>query len=428
MKKSVLCNTTAQLIAKFASMSLTVLATILITRAFGKEGYGQFSLMQALPALFYILADFGLNTTALKRIGKDNEENAQKYYQTVLGLRLLLSLVFIVILNIITLFLPYSSFLKTGVLMSSLLILTQALYSSTNLIFQYKQRYDLSSVGYVGGSVVTILLVAIFIKLGLDIRLLSFTYVLGGVVTFLVNARLLGRLGYSTSVRHPLATGRRSEIAQELIKNSLPLGLMFIFSQINFKADAVLLSFLRLPLTVGLNNIESVAIYSLPYKIFEVALVLPTFFMNATYPILVRKFKEGQNELALTFKKTLGYLFALGVITSIALYTTSPLVVRVLGGQEFTESIEVLRILSVGLFIFFLTQPISYLIVTLDKQKYLPAIYLTSAVFNVSANLFFIPKFSFYASAYITWISEGLILLMLTFFAVKSWREHYASR
>jgi O-antigen/teichoic acid export membrane protein len=243
--------------------------------------------------------------------------------------------------------------------------------------------------------------------------------VLGGAATFIINAQLVKRLGYKSPLKID------TKIAKSILKGSLPLGLMFVFSQINFKADAVLISLLKLPASIGLNNIESVAIYSLPYKIFEVALVLPTFFMNATYPIFVKKFQEGQRELAVLFKKTLGYLLALGLIVSTTAYVASPLVVRLLGGQEFDRSVEILKILSVGLFIFFLTQPVSYLIVTLDKQRYLPIIYLVSAIFNVSANLIFIPKYSFYASAYITWISEGLILIVLTFFAVKSWREHY---
>ena len=422
MKNIVFFNTAAQLAAKFVSMSLTVFATILITRTFGKEGYGQFSLMQTLPALFYILVDFGLNTTALKRIGTEGKEKVQDYYQTVLCLRILLSLAFIAALNTITFFLPYSSFLKTGILVSSLLILTQALYSSTNLIFQQKQRYDLSSIGYVAGSVVTILLVVLFAKLGLDIRLLSFTYVLGGIATFLINARLLRNLGYKSSLNI------NGALARNILKASLPLGLMFFFSQINFKADTILISLLELPSTIGLTNVESVAIYSLPYKIFEVALVLPTFYMNAIYPIFVKKLQAGQNQLGTTFKKSLGYMLVLGLAVSGTLYVTSPLVVKILGGQEFTQSVEILKILSVGLFIFFLTQPISYLIVTLDKQRYLPAIYLVGAMFNVAANLVLIPKFSFYAAAYITWASEGLILLMLTFFAIKSWREHYASK
>lgn len=425
MRNVIFLNTTVQLIAKFVSMSLTVLATILITRAFGKEGYGQFSLMQTLPALFYILADFGLNTTTLKRIGQNEEqaeELAQKYYSVVLTLRILLSLLFVVALNIISIFLPYTTFLKTGILLSSTLILTQALYSSTNLIFQYKQRYDLSSIGYIAGSFLTIFLVVLFIKTGLDIRLLSFTYVLGGTLTFVVNSQLLRKLNYKTLIRFDPG------IAKTLLAGSLPLGLMFVFSQINFKADTILLSVLNLPAGLKLSSLQSVAVYALPYKVFEVALVLPTFFMNATYPLFVAKLAQGEVEFKKMFFKTLQYMLGLGILTSAALYFTAPLIVAVLGGGQFSQSVDVLKVLSVGLFIFFLTQPISYLIVTLEKQRYLPAIYLTSAIFNVSANLAFIPKFSFYASAYITWISEGLILLMLTFFAVKSWREHYAPK
>ena len=58
MKKTVAYNTLVQLAAKIISMGLTLITTVLITRALGKEGYGQFSIMQTLPALFFILSDF----------------------------------------------------------------------------------------------------------------------------------------------------------------------------------------------------------------------------------------------------------------------------------------------------------------------------------------------------------------------------------
>jgi O-antigen/teichoic acid export membrane protein len=420
MTHSVVYNTAAQLLAKVVSMALTVVATMLITRAFGKEGYGQFAIMQTLPALFYILADFGLNTTALKKIAGGNATTAQHYYHTVLSLRLLLSIIFIGILNCSILLLPYSAFLKTGIAVSSVLILTQALYASTNLLFQYKQRYDLSAIGYIAGSVLTLVLVVLAIRGGLDVRLLSFAYVVGGLLTFVVNAGLLAKLRYLTCLRIDLA------VAKNLLAGSLPLGLMFIFSQITFKADAILISLLSLPPKLGLTNVEAVAIYTLPYKVFEVALVLPTFFMNAMYPIFVTGCRENRGKLQSVFRTTVKYMLALGLLASATLYVAAPTIVTVLGGQTFGQSVAVLRILAIGLVIFFLTQPISYLIVTLDRQKYLPAIYLASAVFNVTANLMFIPTYSFIASAYITWLSEALILCLLSFAAVKSWREHYA--
>jgi O-antigen/teichoic acid export membrane protein len=78
------------------------------------------------------------------------------------------------------------------------------------------------------------------------------------------------------------------------------------------------------------------------------------------------------------------------------------------------------------LIFYYLTQPISWLIVTLGKQKYLPWIYLVSAVFNVTANYLFIPQYSFYASAIITHLSEFLILILLTIAALRAWRLKYA--
>lgn len=418
MKKRILYNTSAQILAKIISVVLTVVTTILITRAFGKEGYGQFSIMQTLPALFYILADFGLNTIAIKKIGNDPEKS-QRYYESVLTLRPLLALAFIVVLNILTLFLPYSALLKSGIMMSSALILTQCLFSGTNLIFQYRQRYDLSSIGYVAGGLITTFLAVVFIKTGLDVRFISFSYVLGGFVTFFVNASLVKKLGYHSKFNLHLL---KSSATKELLRGSLPLGLMFVFSQINFKADTMILSLMRLPTFMGLSNLESVAIYSLPYKIFEVSLALPTFLMNAIYPIFINKHFTSREDFKGFFNKIVWSMLGLGLISSLFIYIFAPFLINILGGTQFVKSVEVLRILSLGLFVFFLTQPVAYAIVTMDKQKFLPPIYLIGAIFNVSANLIFIPRFSFYASSYITWLSEILILVMLSFVAFKSWK------
>jgi len=56
----------------------------------------------------------------------------------------------------------------------------------------------------------------------------------------------------------------------------------------------------------------------------------------------------------------------------------------------------------------------------------LPIIYLISAVFNVGANIYFIPRYSFYGSAVITWVSEAIILFMLIILAINSWKKKYA--
>lgn len=304
--------------------------------------------------------------------------------------------------------------------MSSFWILTQSLFSGTNLIFQYKQRYDLASIGYITGSVLTTLLVYGFIKLGLDVRFLSFSYVLGGLATFVVNAYILTKHGFSTRLTFNIFSDKKT--LSTLLSGSIPLGLMFVFSQINFKADGILLSLLNLPARFNLSNIDAVAIYALPYKVFEVSLAVPTFIMNASYPVFVARLQQSRQSLNAVLLKTIRLTTLLGLVASIMLVIFAPLAIAVLGGAQFGQSVQVLKILGVGLFMFYITQPLAYYLVTIEKQKILPVVYFIGAVFNVVANVLFIPKYSFYASAYITWLSEGLILLLLGFFVVKNWK------
>lgn len=416
--KKVASNTIYQLLGKVITMSVTILVTVIVTRRFGREGYGWFNIMQTFPALFYIVVDFGLNAIATRELSVDWSK-AQKIFGNVLFLRLALAVVLILASGFSLAFFPYESLLKFGTRLSLLLILTQGLFATTNIIFQTKLRYDLSAIGLVCGSVVILIFSLIFTYIKPSILLVSFGYVAGGLVTFLICAFFIKKLGVIPKLSFD------SNIIRFLLLQSLPLGLMFIFSQINFKADSILLSVLPLPLKFGLSNTETVGVYGLPYKIFEVSLVIPTFFMNSIFPIFVRHMVEGKEKFWQTFKKSTLVLFSTGLAVGIFGYFLAPLAVEILGGEEFNQSVAILRILLGGVFIFYLTQPISWLIVTLGKQSYLPGIYLISSIVNVLANILLIPRFSFYASSVLTWACEIIILVMLAYFARKAWKLRY---
>lgn len=417
--QKVASNTVYQALGKLVTMTITIGITILVTRIYGREGYGEFNLMQSFPGIFFIIADFGFNAIATRELAT-NWKNADKYFANVLLIRLFIATVLFLVTSLALSFFPYSETLKFGIRLSLLLILTQALFATTNIIFQVKLRYDYSAIGLALGSAFILGFALLSAKLGWGVVWVSFGYVLGGLITFLVCLHFVKRMGVLVSVAYD------KELWKYLFVQALPIGLMFIFSQINFRSDAILLSVLSLPEGLGFNNTESVALYGLPYKIFEVTLVIPTFFMNAVYPIFVRHMHDSKERLRQTFSQASVVLLIVGVLVGISGYFLAPWMVNILGGSEFVESISVLRILLAGAFIFYLTQPISWLIVTLGKQKYLPLVYVTSAVFNLSLNIWLIPKYSFYASAFLTWMSEILILVLLTFFALRSWKEYYA--
>jgi len=417
--KKIASNTFYQMLGKVFSMAITILATVVITRFYGREEYGAFSLMQNWPALFFIIVDFGLNAIATRELSKDWSK-AGVYFGNILVIRTLLSLFFIFFLWIALAFFPYSDSLKFGIRLSLLLILMQALYTTTNIIFQVRLKYDMSTIGYLVGYLSILFLILVFALFRINVVWVSFSYVVGGAITFFVNLGFVRKLGVKPDF------GLDSDLWKYLFIQTIPLGLMFIFSQINFKSDSILLSILRLPNRYGLNNTESVAVYNLPYKIFEVALVVPTFFMNSVYPVLVRHMMEGKSRLKFTFERSMTLLILSGVGAGLIGFVFAPFAIKVLGGSQFAQSVGVLRILMLGLVLYYATQPISWLIVTLGKQNYLPYIYLVGAIFNVTANYIFIPRYSFYASAVITHLSELIILIMLIIAASKAWRLKYA--
>lgn len=412
-------NTFYQLIGKIVSMSITVFIVLIVTRSYGREGYGSFSLMQTWPALFFVVVDFGINAIATRELSKDWSK-ASDYLGNILLIRVAFSLGIMLLLALSLKFFPYSDWLKSGIILSLALILTQALFSCTNIIFQVKLRYDLSVIGNLLGYVVILALSLYLSAIKADIRLVSFSYVIGGLATFVVNLHFVKKIGVTISLKY------NKTMIRYLLLSSLPLGLMFVFSQINFKADSILLSVLKLPLRLGLSNIESVGVYALPYKVFEVALVIPTFLMNSVFPVMVSKMERSSEDLKLLFTRSLRALVLAAMAASIGGVILAPWIVDVLGGAEFHQSVLVLRILLSGLVVFYMTQPFAWLLVTMDSQKVLPYIYLIGAVFNVSANYLLIPRFSFLASSVITIVSELLILILLLLATQKVWRRKYA--
>jgi len=405
IKGKVFYNTAAQLVGKAATTVTTLILTVLITRRFGPSGYGDFTVMMAYSALFYIVADFGLNAVALRDFATD-EKKISRYFKNLVGLRLVMALGLFLIAAVALIFFPYSRLVKIGVLISLLTIFTQALYTTANAIFQSKLRYNLSVLAAILGSVTILGLSFIFIDQGRELPLIVSSYVIGGVVMVGVSLFFVRRLTGVVGVAKDLKLWRY------LFTAALPLGITTIFTVVLQKTDALLLSVLR-------GN-EAVGLYGVSYKIFEFALVLPTFFVNSTYPIMVRHFKDSREKLLKTVKLSGIFLLAVSVLGAVVGYLLAPWMIRIVAGPEFVESVRALRLLLLGLPVFYLSALFLWLLITLGKQKQIPFVYAIGAVVNVVLNLIFIPRYSFHASAIITWTSEFLILSLLIYLSRKA--------
>ena len=354
--KKIASNTFYQLLSKVVTMTITFGLSIYISHKYGSEGYGYFSIMQSLPALFYIIADFGLNAVSAREISK-NTKKIEEIFSNILFLRLVISIFGVIACLILSFALYSDEKLRFGLALASLVIVSQSLLMTTNLIFQIKLKYDLSSLSNIIGYIFILFGSLYLIEQKSDLAYVNFLYILGGFISVGINLLII----YRRYVKFNFSFERK--YLKYLILETWPLGLMFLFSQINFRADSILLSVLKLPENFG-SNLQAVGVYSFPYKIFEVLLVVPTFMMNSAYPLILEKYREDEEYFKNFFRKNLSMFFLTGVVMTILGYIGIFLlenfqVIETYFKGEFINSLSILRILFIGLFIFFLSQPFS---------------------------------------------------------------------
>lgn len=407
--KKIAFNTLAQVAGKLATLTVTLLITALITRSLGRSGYGDYSLARNFMLLFTLGVDFGLNAIVVREITR-RKNVTQRYFENLLSLRLITSLFFILLgVGLLSLF-PYSSTIKLGAVIALLILIPWGLYTSVNTIFQTNFRYDLSVIVLVLGHLTSLLLIFLGTLKGWGLLFYLGVGLIGSLV-LPVAFLLVRRFG----VRFSLGSDWR--LWRSLLLAALPLGLMLVFSQINAKTDLFLLSLLPLPPRLGLGSSETVGIYSLAYLIFNNIIILPTFFMNAFFPIMVVDHKEDWGRFVRRFKKAVLLLLGLSVLGLGTGFLLAPLLIKLIAGRGFEHSVTALRILLLGLPLFYLSSPLQWFLVTVGKEKVLPFVYGVAATVNIFLNLIFIPKFSYQASAVTVLITEGLIITLLVGFS-----------
>ncbi|MCX6791594.1 MAG: flippase [Candidatus Gottesmanbacteria bacterium] len=403
MRKIVAANTVSQLVGKGLSAIATFVVTLLIARQLGASGYGDFVKITTYVAFFYLLADFGINAVYLQQAESRTSWPSLVCIRTIGGLLLIACALGIVTLLPGTRTAGYTSFVRLGILLYSPTILFQAWITTGNAVFQKRLRYDFAAWAIFFGSLVTVglLWALLFVWQVPAVTGALLALVAGSVVTAATTIYFAFRL-------HPFAIPHISGAdIRRLFLPSIPLGITLLFNLVYFRADSVVLTLTRPTAEVG--------VYGLAYKVFEVVLVFPTFFMNAVYPFMV---KEQHVNLKKIFTNSFLFLLVTSLASLLILWFTAPALTLV--KSDFAPSISALRVLSLGLPFFFVTSATMWVLVALKKQSALAVIYGVSMIVNIIGNILLVPIYGFMAAAWLTGISEGLVLVLSGFVLVQS--------
>ncbi len=405
MLKKVLLNTASQIVAKGFTATSTLIVTVLIGRALGETGYGQFTKIFVFIGYFYTLVDFGLNSIYVRETDKQNEI---RLFRVLFGLRVILSVLFVLTSIVFTLILPYdpqaetgfSPLVKIGIVLASTTIFTQAIFTTANAYFQRNLKYYFSTLASVTSALIVLALSVTFFLQGAGVLSYTLAYVLSGAGLALVAIYLLKKV----AKENIFPTFAKKE-SISLLRHAWPIGLSLIFNIVYFRVDVFILTNFR--------STQEVGIYGLAYQFFEASLAIPIFFANSIYPVLTNSYKKDIKD----FQKNLKFWLVALLITSLALSLflfLASFIIPLIYQGKFQGSTKALQILSLGIPFFFLSALLWHVFIIYNRQKVLIAIYLSGAIFNIIANLIFIPQKGYIAAAIITVIAEALIFFLMS--------------
>jgi len=409
--RKITANTIIASLARIVDTILALILVMLLTRHLGKEGYGHYTTIVAYVHVFFSIAHLGLYNILLRDIGKPRV-NEEKIVSNIFTLRLF-GLLLILPFSIIAAFLfPYPPILKLGIIIAAISTFFFSLYQVLIPVFQKKLKIIYVSLSEFIGRIIYVGLAALLI-LKFDKGLIPIIWLmsLASLIDFLLVFHFANRF---TKVRLTVNWPKWKRI----LKESLPIGASIIFTLIYFRIDTLMLSLMK--------PAEDVGIYGLSYKILENLIFFPSMFVGFVVPLLSRYVFKKEKEFKRVFQLSLNAILLAIVPLAIALAVAAPQIVTFLGGPAFIQSANVLRILAIAIALIFLGALYGQTVIVVKKQFLSMWIYLGGAIFNVLANLYFIPHYSYVGAAVTTALTEAFITISLIIIVIRT-LKYFAS-
>ncbi len=383
-----------QMGSKIITTGSTIVLLSIITRSFGEAGTGVYTLALTYLAFFYLAADLGLNGFYLSEYQADT-----KLPNKLFNFRLIWSLFLTVIAVLLLPFLPFATtpFIFT-VLIGAISIIFNGFYNSSNFVFQHELAYSKSSLALALGSLVSLAMAWILHIANAEVYWFVLAPLGGWIVTAIL-CWILVRNFYKFSLTKPDLF-----FPIETLRTAWPVAATLVINTLYFRIDAFILS--------STQSFAVTGAYNLAYSIFQNLLVIPAFIMNGYYPLMLKSFRENLKVFNNHLQKAVFLMVGMGITGFLGLYFFSDLIIQILTGNGFEESVTTLHILATSLPAFFLSALLMWVLMAKKLYKQLLLIYLIALIVNFFANWYFIPKFSYIAASWVTVVSEYLILLL----------------
>jgi O-antigen/teichoic acid export membrane protein len=400
-------NSIAPIVLNLFNRSIDFAGAALMARILGPVGTGKYMTAISIYLWFDILANFGLDMYLMREVARDRSR-ARRLFLTTTALRLLLYLVVVPLLvGFLVGWQALGSTLASETVWAVVLLYAALLPGSVAYglaaLFRGCERHEIPAAIQ---TVTTIIKVTLWVPVlvgGLGVVGVAGAAVVTNVATLVILGVLAGRLVWPDL--SSVETAVDWSLTRPMLVESWPLMASLLLQALFPGMNVLLLQSLQGDLLVGW--------YDAARKWVDALNIVPQFFTFAVFPVMSRLADEDQNSLRRSYGLSVKLLTLVALPAAVLMTLLATPLVGLLSGSRFLPHGAIaLRLLVWSILFGWVNSLTNYVLIALNRQRYVLLASGTRVVFTVLANLLFVPRFSYLASTWIIIGGEGLLAVL----------------
>ncbi len=380
---------------------------IALARFYPVSDFGLFNYVLYFVALAYTIADLGLEKYLTLKVVK-KRKNVNKYFNFGVALRFVVAAAVYIAMLLLALLMDLDARKITGIAIYGLHMFPGLIFVTLNNIYLGLQNFKGMFRNYVLAALSYFLLsiFAWFVK-----PPLVFLFWVPPITYFLI---VIIDLAFINKYNLKLMPSLKKISAKKAIQSVWPYFLFSVLSIFYFRLDVILLG--------QIKTDQDVAMYTSAFQFIEALILLPSSIGRVFFPHITKKLLNNHKWIK-EYKKGLKYLLLVSIPVSLILFFSAPLIIKLFFGSRYQPAVNVLKIYSLVNILFFLNSVTSSVVIAGEKLKQYLSWYSLGLIFAVIANLILIPRWSFYAPAWVKLCTEVFFFVSGLVFIFTKIRE-----
>lgn len=395
-------NTVISLVGQAVTWTSTLLLTIAYGRFLGDVKFGELYFAISLVALIGFPIEFGFNLQLVRDVAQE-QDDARRYLSNTVIIKFSLWLILYCCIFLFCWLIGYSPEIRMLVTICGITLLFTGITNIFSSLHYAIERNIFPVIGTILEKGLTALLGFFLLKYGAGVLVIAFV-LMGGSCTNLCWQALwfVRSYGFQFTIDPYLI--------RKLMHTSIPFMLYGILGVIYYRLDTILLSFMTNTATVGW--------YGAGYRIFDTLTFLPGIVIGAImYPVFSKLSFHSEETLKTAVEKSTNFLLlSVFPITTLMVLAAPNIVGYLYHRSDFEQTVYVLQGLGPGLIFLYVNSILSAILMSTKREKKMPILAGIALIFNLSLNLFLIPRYQHVGAAVVTSLTEMLLLVLSLFF------------